>query len=67
MMQAMVDAISGQSEIYECEYRIKDKSGNWKWFQDRGRVTQRDEQGRAILAAGIVFDITGQKHAKKTC
>ncbi len=61
MMQAMVDAISGQSEIYECEYRIKDKSGNWKWFQDRGRVTQRDEQGRAILAAGIVFDITDKK------
>ena len=61
MMQAMYDALSGQSEIYECEYRIQDKSGHWKWFQDRGRVTQRDEQGRAILAAGIVFDITDKK------
>jgi len=61
MMQAMHDALSGKTEIYECEYRIQNLSGQWKWFQDRGRVTQRDAQGRAILAAGIVFDITDKK------
>ena len=65
MMQAMRDAMTGKSPVYECEYRIQAKDGSWKWFYDRGKVTQRDNQGAPVLAAGIVFDITDKKQREQ--
>lgn len=65
MMQAMRDALTGKSPVYECEYRILAKDGSWKWFYDRGKVTQRDSEGAPILAAGIVFDITDKKQREQ--
>lgn len=53
--------MSGNIPIYECEYRIQTKEGSYKWFYDRGKVTQRDENGNPLFAAGIVFDITEKK------
>ena len=60
-MQSMQDAIDGKAPAYETEYRIRTKDGDWKWFYDRGAITQRDSEGKAIFAAGIVFDITDRK------
>ncbi len=60
-MQAMRDNMAGLKEVYECEYRIQAKDGSWKWFYDRGKMTQRDDAGKPLFAAGIVFDITDQK------
>lgn len=60
-MDAMSRHLKGESEVYEVEYRIKTKDNNWKWFYDRGKITQRDEEGRPVFAAGIVFDITDKK------
>jgi diguanylate cyclase (GGDEF)-like protein len=60
-MEAMRRHMNGEAPVYEVEYRIKTKSGEWKWFKDRGKVTQRDEKGKPLFAAGIVFDITEEK------
>lgn len=60
-MEAMIRNMKGDSEVYECEYRIQARDGSWKWFYDRGRVTQRDKDGKPLFAAGIVFDITEKK------
>ncbi|MHA6250408.1 sensor domain-containing diguanylate cyclase [Oceanobacillus sp. CAU 1775] len=64
-MQAMILNMKGEAAVYECEYRIQTKDGKWKWFYDRGRVTQRDENGKPLFAAGIVFDITEQKELEE--
>ena len=42
------------------EYRIKHKSGNLLWFQDRGRIIC-DNNGRIDHISGVFFDITEQK------
>lgn len=60
-MKSMLDNMHNVSPVYEIEYRIRSKDGTYKWFYDRGRVTQRDEEGHATFAAGIVFDITDKK------
>lgn len=60
-MNAMMKNMMGETDIYECEYRIETKDKKWKWFYDRGKVTQRDKQGKPLFAAGIVFDITEKK------
>jgi two-component system, chemotaxis family, CheB/CheR fusion protein len=57
-MQAMRDHLSGNMEIYECEYRIKTKSGDYKTFMDRGKIMERWEDGTPKRLTGIVFDIT---------
>jgi diguanylate cyclase (GGDEF)-like protein/PAS domain S-box-containing protein len=64
-MQAMRDHLQGKSPVYEIEYRILAKDGSWKWFYDRGKVTQRGEDGRPIFLAGIVFDITKAKERER--
>lgn len=61
VMKNMKDHMDNLSDVYEVEYRIKAKDGSYKWFYDRGKVTQRDSNQKALLAAGIVFDITSKK------
>jgi len=61
VMQNMRDHLSGKSGVYEVEYRIRTKSGFWKWYYDRGKVTRRGNSGEPLFVAGIVFDITERK------
>ncbi len=64
-MNAMIRHIKGETDVYECEYRIQTKDGSYKWFYDRGKITQRDTSGRPEFVAGIVFDITNKKEKEK--
>ena len=61
IMSAMEDHLAGKSAVYEVEYRIQTKGGKYKWYYDLGKVTQRDESGKPLFLAGIVFDITEKK------
>lgn len=61
VMKNMSEHLHGKRSVYEVEYRIKARNGSWKWFYDRGRVTKRDENGKPLMLAGIVFDITQKK------
>ena len=61
-MLAMRDHMDNKTNVYDCEYRIKTKDGHYKWYYDRGPVTQRDEDGKALFAAGIMFDVTDKKN-----
>jgi len=63
-MDAMLDHLYGRAQVYEVEYRIKTKDGKYKWYYDRGKITQFDENGRPIFLAGIVFDITEKKETE---
>ncbi len=60
-MNAMRMHMQGKASVYETEYRIKTKSGSYKWYYDIGKITQRDLEGNPLIIAGIVFDITERK------
>lgn len=60
-MEAMLDHLHGKVNVYEVEYRIRAKDGKYKWYNDRGKITQYDEKNKPLLLAGIVFDITQKK------
>lgn len=57
-MDAMVAHLRGKAEVYEVEYRIQCKDGSYKWFYDRGKITERTKDGKPVLLNGIVFDVT---------
>ena len=64
-MNAMLDYISGKKQSYALDYRIKASNGSYKWFQDIGIATERDNDGNIVLISGVVFDITQRKESEK--
>jgi PAS domain S-box-containing protein len=63
-MQAMRDHLEGKKAKYEVEYRIRTKSGDWKWYYDVGGITERDEDGRPLRVTGVVVDTSKRKRAE---
>lgn len=63
-MDAMRDHLYGKADVYEAEYRIRAKDGTYKWYYDRGKITQFDSNGKPSFLAGIVFDITEMKETQ---
>jgi PAS domain S-box-containing protein len=53
--------MEGRGDVYEAEYRIRTRSGEWRWILSRGRATARDDTGRAIRLAGATIDIDARK------
>lgn len=64
-MDLMMQHLKGKTPVYEIEYRIKAKDNKWKWFYDRGKVTQRAADGTPLFASGIVFDVTNRKEKEE--
>ena len=51
--QALLQAhLQGESPVYDCDLRMRHRNGDWLWFNDRGRVHQRDERGEALYMSG---------------
>ena len=55
--------LEGKTDVYEAEYRLCHKSGNWVWVLDRGKVIERDAQGNPIRVCGTHLDITERRQA----
>jgi len=58
------DYISGQIPVYENEFRLKHKNGNYVWVIERG-VLLFDDNGKPIRFAGSTTDISRQKNIEK--
>lgn len=61
----LVDAhLRGETEFYNLEYRMRTKSGKWKWILTRGKIVRRDDNGAPLRMAGTHLDITERKLAE---
>ena len=50
--------LEGETEHFECEFRMRHKDGRWLWVLDRGKVIARDDDGRPLRMIGTHTDIT---------
>ena len=50
---------------YTMDYRRRTRAGDWKWLRSIGKVTQRDEGGRATHMVGIHTDISQIKEHER--
>ncbi len=57
-------ASSGEDR-FEAEYRYADAQGDYVWLLSRGKVLERDADGRALRAAGTHVDITRLKQVQE--
>lgn len=58
---ALQDHFEGKISYYQTEHRLKTKSGEWIWVQDRGKVVARDEKAEPLRIVGTKRDITSNK------
>ncbi|MUG98141.1 PAS domain-containing protein [Scytonema sp. UIC 10036] len=65
VMAVLEDYLEGRIPVYEVEFRMLAKSGEWKWIFDRGRVLQWDRSGQPVQMVGTHQDITAQKHQEQ--
>ncbi|HRQ57721.1 MAG TPA: PhnD/SsuA/transferrin family substrate-binding protein [Azoarcus taiwanensis] len=56
---------SGLDDHYECEVRMRHRSGHWVWVLDRGKVVDWTDDGRPLWMAGTHLEITARKRAQE--
>ncbi len=49
---------------YNAEFRLKTKTGDWKWVNSRGKVFDRDEEKKPLRMVGTLIDISAIKQAE---
>ncbi|MDD2708944.1 MAG: PAS domain-containing protein [Verrucomicrobiae bacterium] len=51
-------------DTYEDEFRLRTKSGGYRWIHAHARVVERDERGVAVRMIGFHSDITARRMAE---
>lgn len=57
--------IKSGENVINLEYRIKVKSGQYKWMSSTGQITKRSEEGEALKMIGIQQDINQKKQSQQ--
>ncbi len=57
--------LEGQTDYFECEYRLRTKNGEWRWTRSRGRVLERTSEGHPVRILGVNFDVTAASEAQQ--
>jgi diguanylate cyclase (GGDEF)-like protein/PAS domain S-box-containing protein len=57
--------LKNPSKPYESLFRMRHKSGDWRWILSRARV-RRDSDGHVVRMIGTHVDITEQKHLESS-
>jgi PAS domain S-box-containing protein len=55
----------GETPTFEAEFRALHKDGQWRWILARGRVGERDRNGKPLHISGIHLDLSLMKQAQE--
>ena len=55
--------VDGAIERFECEFRIRRKSGQYRWFLSSARIVERAPDGSPAIFVGLYRDTTAQRQA----
>jgi PAS domain S-box-containing protein len=62
--RAVKEHIKGIVDHYYIEYRLKTKSGNYKWIRDCGKIMVRDAEGNPVRLCGTHEDVDERKRIR---
>ncbi|MGO9568035.1 MAG: PAS domain S-box protein [Desulfomonilaceae bacterium] len=65
-LESVYAHLEGRTDYYEDEYRVKAKSAEWKWIFSRGKVVERDPDGKPVRMTGTYLDITDRKRTEES-
>ena len=64
--EAMLRHLRGEVALFTSEHRTRDAEGEpWRWVRARGRVVERNADGRGLRVAGTARDITENRSAER--
>ncbi|HEY9657294.1 MAG TPA: PAS domain-containing protein, partial [Allocoleopsis sp.] len=61
VLQCLDEYLQDSLVRYSFDYRIRCKSGAWKWIADYGKIVARDHQGKPLRMIGTYKDISDRK------
>jgi diguanylate cyclase (GGDEF)-like protein/PAS domain S-box-containing protein len=62
--QSLARHLHGQVPTFEAEYRQRHANGSWIWIHSRGKIVERDADGRPQRMLGTMQDIGARKLAE---
>ncbi len=65
VMKVFVSHLKGEVAFIDVEYRLRAKAGDYRWILNRGKILERDGDGKAVMAAGTTLDITEKKQTEE--
>ncbi|GEM_PF-1983929 len=65
VMRATDEYLRGETDEFKFAHRLKCKNGDYKWVLNWGKVTSRDEGGKAKRAIGVHVDISELREAQE--
>ena len=63
VMRRMQKHLDGATRFYQCEYRMRQKDGDYIWVLERGQALH-DEQGNTLRVTGSMTDISERRRAE---
>ncbi|SFH59232.1 PAS domain S-box-containing protein [Tindallia magadiensis] len=55
------EVLTGKTELYNNEYRIKNKEEKYMWVQVKGKIVERNQNNQPLRLVGTLMDITHYK------
>ncbi|NVO09170.1 MAG: PAS domain-containing sensor histidine kinase [Bacteroidales bacterium] len=63
-MKSIQDHVKGITPMHRLEYRMRTKSGQYKWILDQGQAVAWDSNHQVIRMSGTHIDVTERKQAE---
>jgi PAS domain S-box-containing protein len=63
--RALRNHLAGRVPELSIEHRVRHRSGQWKWFLIRGRVTNRGRDGKPREMMGTMTEVTARKQMEE--
>ncbi len=64
-MEIVQAHLDGHTPLQEIEVRLRRKSGDYRWYLNRGKVVARDADGRPLRMVGTITDISERKQSER--
>jgi len=65
MKNAINDHASGKTAKYQCEFRIKAKSGAWVWYANSGKIVERAGYPDTKHLIGVTYNIDARRQQEE--
>jgi PAS domain S-box-containing protein len=63
VMDAFNSHVQGLTPLYQCEHRLRTKSGEYIWILARAKIVEWDKNGSPLRIVGTSLDISDRKRA----
>jgi PAS domain S-box-containing protein len=61
----LTEHLAGSLRHYSIEYRMRTRSGEWKWLLDRGKVVEWSDEGNPLRMTGTTTDVSDRRWAEE--